>query len=193
MPHIEADQAPASTPPKKDKTRYLYLAVIVAVALGILVGFLFPDFAVKLAPLGTGFVALIKMMIQPVIFCTIVIGVGSVASAAKVGKVGGLALAYFITMSTVALAIGLVVGNLIHPGDGLRLDDTTSALGQEQVSGEAKTTTEFILGLVPNSLLSSLTSGEVLQTLLVALLIGFALQRMGRAGEPVLRGITHVQ
>jgi aerobic C4-dicarboxylate transport protein len=184
--------APAAAP-KRDRTHFLYIAVIAAVLLGILVGIVAPDFAKQLKPLGTGFVALIKMMIQPVIFCTIVIGVGSVASAAKVGKVGGLALAYFITMSTVALAIGLVVGNLIHPGDGLRLDDTTSALGQEQVSGEAKTTTEFILGLVPNSLLSSLTSGEVLQTLLVALLIGFALQRMGRAGEPVLRGITHVQ
>ena len=89
-------------------------------ALGILVGVVAPGFAKELKPLGTGFVNLIKMMIQPVIFCTIVLGVGSVASAARVGKVGGLALGYFLTMSTVALGIGLVVGNLIKPGEGLR-------------------------------------------------------------------------
>ena len=177
----------------KDRTHYLYIAVIVAVALGILVGVVAPDFAKQLKPLGTGFVALIKMMIQPVIFCTIVIGVGSVASAAKVGKVGGLALGYFLTMSTVALAIGLVVGNLIKPGDGLRLDDQVAAAGQEQAAAGHGSTTEFLLGIIPDSMLSSLTSGEVLQTLLVALLVGFALQRMGSAGKPILRGIAHLQ
>src|SRR4051794_31437434 len=96
-------QATTSQPVKRDRTHYLYLAVIAAVVLGIAVGLLFPDFAVKLKPLGTGFVSLITMMIQPVIFCTIVIGVGSVASAARVGKVGGLALGYFLVMSTIAL------------------------------------------------------------------------------------------
>ena len=114
-----------------NRTHYLYIAVVVAVLLGIGVGLAAPDLAVELKPLGTGFVALIKMMIQPVIFCTIVLGVGSVASAARVGKVGGLALAYFITMSTFALAIGLVVGNLLQPGNGLHLDDAASAAGQE--------------------------------------------------------------
>src|SRR6478752_4655726 len=103
------------TPPR-NRTHYLYVAVIVAVGLGILVGLVAPDLAVQLKPLGTAFVALIKMMIQPVIFCTIVIGVGSVRSAARVGKVGGLALGYFMVMSTVALGIGLVVGNVLHPG-----------------------------------------------------------------------------
>ena len=112
---------PASRPAPRDRTHYLYVAVIVAVGLGIAVGLLAPSFAVQLKPLGQAFVGLIKMMIQPVIFCTIVLGVGSVASAARVGKVGGLALVYFITMSTFALAIGLVVGNLIHPGSGLHI------------------------------------------------------------------------
>ena len=99
-------ETPADTSaPPRDKTHYLYLAVIAAVALGIAVGLLFPDFAVKMKPLGTGFVSLITMMIQPVIFCTIIIGVGSVASAARVGKVGGLALGYFLSMSTVALSL----------------------------------------------------------------------------------------
>ena len=95
--------------------------MVVAVVLGVAVGLLFPDFASGLAWIGEAFVALIKMMIQPVIFCTLVLGVGSVRSAASVGKVGGLALGYFLTMSTFALAIGLVVGNLIHPGEGLNL------------------------------------------------------------------------
>src|SRR6478736_9709805 len=119
----------AATPRKKDKTHYLYIAVIVAVGLGIAVGLIAPEFAVELKPLGTAFVALIKMMIQPVIFCTLVIGVGSVRSAARVGKVGGLALGYFMVMSTVALGIGLVVGNVLHPGSGLRLTDEVANAG----------------------------------------------------------------
>jgi aerobic C4-dicarboxylate transport protein len=123
----------AGPPARKDRTHYLYLAVIAAVVLGIVVGLTVPDFAVKLKPLGTGFVALIRMMIQPVIFCTIVIGVGSVASAARVGKVGGLALTYFLTMSTVALAIGLVVGNILHPGEGLHLSESVAQSGSGQV------------------------------------------------------------
>jgi len=177
----------------QSRTHYLYIAVIVAVGLGILVGVLAPDFAKQLKPIGTGFVDLIRMMIQPVIFCTIVLGVGSVANAAKVGKVGGLALGYFITMSTFALAIGMVVGNLIKPGDGLRLDPAAVDAGRELAATGHGSTTEFLLGIIPESLLSSLTSGSVLQTLFVALLVGFALQQMGSAGKPILRGITHVQ
>jgi aerobic C4-dicarboxylate transport protein len=183
----------SSSQPKRDRTHYLYIAVIVAVALGILVGLVFPDFAVELKPLGQGFVSLITMMIQPVIFCTIVIGVGSVASAARVGKVGGLALGYFLAMSTVALAIGLVVGNLIKPGENLNIDEEASSAGQAAAAEGHGSTTEFLLGIIPDSLFSSLTSGEVLQTLLVALLVGFALQRMGEAGKPVLRVIEVLQ
>ena len=96
-------------------------------------------------------------------------------------------------MSTFALAIGLVVGNILHPGDGLQLDDDVSAAGQEQAAGGHGSTTDFLLGIIPTSMFSSLTSGEVLQTLLVALLVGFALQQMGRAGEPILRGVGHLQ
>ncbi|MFB9315087.1 cation:dicarboxylate symporter family transporter [Nocardioides plantarum] len=177
----------------QNRTHYLYLAVIVAVAAGIAVGIAFPDFAVELKPLGTGFVALIRMMIQPVIFCTIVIGVGSVASAARVGKVGGLALVYFVTMSTFALAIGMVVGNLLHAGSNLELTKELAGAGQEQAKEGHGSTTDFLLGIIPDSMLSALTSGEVLQTLLVALLVGFALQQMGRGAEPILRGIGHIQ
>lgn len=178
---------------RKDRTHHLYLAVIGAVAAGILLGLVAPDVAVELKPLGTAFVALIKMMIQPVIFCTIVIGVGSVRSAAKVGKVGGLALGYFLTMSTVALGIGMLVGNLLHPGSGLHLDEKTVGVGAEQAAEGHGSTTDFLVGIIPDSMASSLTSGEVLQTLLVALLVGFALQAMGRPGEPILRGVGHLQ
>ncbi|MEU4337348.1 cation:dicarboxylase symporter family transporter [Micromonospora lupini] len=178
---------------RRDRTRYLYLAVIVAVLAGIVVGLVAPDFGKELKPIGTGFVNLIKMMISPVIFCTIVLGVGSVRQAAKVGKVGGLALGYFLTMSTVALAIGLVVGNLIHPGSGLDLGQDLAGAGKAAAGDEAGGTSEFLLGIIPTTLLSALTEGEVLQTLLVALLVGFAVQAMGRRGEPVLGAIAVIQ
>jgi aerobic C4-dicarboxylate transport protein len=188
-----SSSAPSETAPARDRTHYLYIAVIAAVLLGIAVGVFFPDFAVELKPLGTGFVSLITMMIQPVIFCTIIIGVGSVASAARVGKVGGLALLYFTAMSTIALTIGLVVGNIIKPGDGLNIDDATKSAGQSAAEEGHGSTTDFLLGIIPDSLFSSLTSGEILQTLFVALLIGFALQRMGEAGKPILGVIEVLQ
>ncbi|GHH80745.1 C4-dicarboxylate transporter DctA [Streptomyces sulfonofaciens] len=182
--------APAA---KRDRTHYLYLTVVVAVVLGIVVGFAAPDFAVELKPLGTGFVNLITMMISPIIFCTIVLGVGSVRKASKVGAVGGLALVYFLVMSTVALALGLVVGNILEPGSGLHLTEAARHAGAAQAEGASSSTTDFLLGIIPTSLLSAFTEGEVLQTLLVALLVGFALQALGSAGQPVLTGIAHIQ
>jgi aerobic C4-dicarboxylate transport protein len=183
----------SAAPRRKDRTHFLYIAVIVAVGLGIILGFVAPEFAKELKPVGTAFVNLIKMMIAPVIFCTIVLGIGSLRSAAQVGKVGSLALVYFLTMSAFALAIGLVVGNIIHPGQGLQLTDELAQKGSAQAGGGGATTAEFLLKIIPSTLVSSLTSGEVLQTLLVALLVGFALQAMGKAGKPILTGIGHIQ
>jgi len=171
-----------------DRNHYLYLAVIVAVIAGAIVGLAAPEFAASLEPIGKGFVALIKMMIAPVIFCTIVIGVGSIAKAATVGRVGGLALVYFLVMSTVALGIGLVVGNVLHPGDGL---DISSA--SFEATGEAVTTSDFILGIIPTSLFSSFTSGSILQVLFVALLVGFALQGIGERGAGVMAAVKSLQ
>ncbi|MEH0829182.1 MULTISPECIES: cation:dicarboxylate symporter family transporter [unclassified Micromonospora] len=182
-----------SPPVRRDRTRYLYLAVIVAVLAGVVVGLAAPEVGKELKPLGTGFVNLIKMMISPVIFCTIVLGVGSVRQAAKVGKVGGLALGYFLVMSTVALAIGLVVGNLIHPGSGLDLGQDLAGSGKAAAGDEAGGTVDFLLGVIPTTLFSALTEGEVLQTLLVALLVGFAVQSLGRRGEPVLNAVGMLQ
>src|SRR5215212_7418463 len=187
--------ADAAAPAKRDRTHWLYIAVIVAVALGIVVGFAFPEFAVSLKWLGTAFVGLIRMLIGPVIFYTIVLGIGALRKAASVGRIGGLALGYFLLMSTVALAIGLIVGNLIHPGSGLELSDELRGQGSQLASTaeEGGGTVDFLLGLVPTTLLSALTEGSVLQALLVALLVGFAIQSMGRAGEPLLRGIGYLQ
>ncbi|MBF6045851.1 cation:dicarboxylase symporter family transporter [Streptomyces sp. NRRL B-1677] len=190
----QAAPPPAGRAPRRpDRTHYLYLAVIAAVLAGIAVGLAAPGVAVELKPLGTGFVNLIKMMISPVIFCTIVLGIGSVRKAAKVGAVGGLALGYFLVMSTVALAIGLVVGNILEPGSGLHLTDAVRHAGAAQAKGGSESTTQFLLGIIPTTMVSAFTGGQVLQTLLVALLAGFALQALGTAGEPVLRGIGHVQ
>jgi aerobic C4-dicarboxylate transport protein len=188
----------ADAPPpakRRDRTHWLYLAVIGAVLAGIAVGFVFPEFAASLKWLGTAFVALIKMIIAPVIFCTIVLGIGAIRQAAKVGRIGGLALGYFLLMSTVALAIGLVVGNILHPGDGLQLSEELRGRGSElaETAEESGGTTDFILGIIPTTLVSALTEGSVLQALLVALLVGFAIQAMGRSGEPILRAVGHFQ
>ena len=177
---------------RRDRTHLLYLAVIVAVAIGIFIGLVWPELGKELKPLGTGFVNLIKMMISPIIFCSIVIGIGSVARAAKVGKVGTLAIGYFLVMSTVALIIGLIVGNILSPGEGLHLTPDAAAAGHEQVA-ESESTVDFLLGIIPTTLVSAFTEGSVLQTLLVALLAGFALQALGEKGAPILRGVEHIQ
>lgn len=174
--------APPAPATKKDRTHWLYIAVIASVVLGAAVGLFFPEFGKSLKPLGDGFVSLIKMMIGPVIFCTIVLGVGSIAKAATVGRVGGIALVYFMAMSTFALAIGLVVGNLIHPGEGLKLTPYDPNKPQAAADG----TVQFLLDIIPGSL-------PVLPTLFIALLVGFALQQMGPAGAPLLRGLTLIQ
>ncbi len=192
MAPARSDSGPAQPRKRVDKTHFLYIAVIAAVILGAVLGLVAPEFAKALKPLGTGFINLIKMMIAPIIFCTIVLGVGSIAKAATVGKVGGLALGYFMLMSTFALAIGLVVGNLIQPGEGLDISSSTYTVPESAEGGDGGTI-GFLLGIIPTTLLSALTGPSILQTLFVALLVGFALQKMGSAGKPILRGIGHIQ
>ncbi|MFQ4149902.1 cation:dicarboxylase symporter family transporter [Arthrobacter sp. LAPM80] len=166
---------------RMDKTHWLYIAVIAAVVLGAAIGLMAPELGKSLKPLGTMFIALIKMVIAPIIFCTLVIGVGSIAKAATVGKVGGLALLYFMTMSTVALAIGLLVGNIIHPGAGLHLQPYKAGGGTEE-----NATVKFLMEMIPADI-------PVLPTLVLALMVGFAVQSLGKAGEPVLNGVKHIQ
>ncbi|BEK85634.1 cation:dicarboxylase symporter family transporter [Nocardia seriolae] len=193
-PEAPSEMSDTTTPQRRDRTHWLYLAVIAAVLAGILVGWLAPGFGKSVGELGTIFVNLIKMMIAPVIFCTIVLGIGSVRAAAKVGKVGGLALGYFLVMSTVALGIGLAVGNLLHPGSGLNVADHAKEVTKYASDAKAAGGTwQFFQDIVPTTLLSSLTSGKVLQALFVALLAGFGIQAMGSAGEPILRGVASIQ
>jgi aerobic C4-dicarboxylate transport protein len=157
--------------------------------LGAIVGLVWPEAGVALKPLGTAFVALIKMMIAPIIFCTIVVGVGSIAKAATVGKIGGLALLYFMVMSTFALAIGLIVGNLIHPGVGLDMASST----YDASATEATTTQDFLLGIIPVTFFSAFTGESILQVLFIALLVGFALQGMGDKGAPIMTAVKYLQ
>lgn len=180
-----SEASPAKEPPtaRQDRSHLLYVSVLVAVVAGALVGGLFPSAGIALKPLGTAFVDLIKMMISPVIFCTIVLGIGSVRQAAQVGRVGGLALTYFLTMSTFALAVGLLVGNVIKPGEGIQVVSTYEATGSPQ------TTSEFLLDLIPTTLVSPLVEESVLSTLFVALLVGFAIQSLGSTGAAALRAI----
>ncbi len=174
---------------KKVSTHWLYIAVIIAVIAGTAVGLIFGKQAAGLAVIGTAFVNLIKMMIGPIIFCTIVLGIGSVRKASQVGKVGGIALLYFIVMSTFALGLGLLVGNLVHPGDSLQAAASTATYTVPEVESSGN----FIIDIIPTTLFSALTMGSVLQALFVALLVGFAVQALGSKGEPILNAVTILQ
>ena len=191
-PPTGAGGAQVAEQPKRKKvsTHWLYVAVIVAVVAGAAVGLIFGKSAAGLSVIGTAFVSLIKMMIAPIIFCTIVLGIGSVRKASQVGKVGGLALLYFVVMSTFALALGLLVGNLVHPGDSLQAAASSASY---TVPETAEGSGNFILDIIPTSLLAGLTAGNVLQALFVALLVGFAVQALGSKGEPILGAITVIQ
>ncbi|MFD0885620.1 dicarboxylate/amino acid:cation symporter, partial [Streptosporangium algeriense] len=177
----------------RDRTRHLYAAVLLATAVGAAVGLAAPEAAKALAPLGTAFVALVKMMIGPVVFLGVVLGVGSVAGTVRVGRIGGLALGYFLVMSVVALAFGLAAGNLVNPGRGLRpAGGTSPGAVPATETGAEEDLVSFLLGIIPDTPVSAFTEGRVLQVLLVALLTGFALQAMGERGAVLLSAAGHL-
>lgn len=191
---LNAPTAKAVSQGYKDKSHWLYISVIIAVLLGIGFGLVAPGLAEEVKFLGTVFVDLIKMVIPPIIFCTIVIGIGHVREAATVGKAGGIALVYFLIMSTFALGIGLIVGNFIQPGEGLAL---TGGDGSDLVEDEGEGgILGFIHGIIPDTMISAFTDGNhaILQTLFIALLVGFALQSMpNKIAGPCLYGVELVQ
>lgn len=167
----------------------LYFQVLVAIALGILAGWLFPDFGRALKPLGDGFIKLVKMIITPVIFLTVVTGIAGMADLKAFGRVGAKAMAYFLTFSTLALAVGLIVGNVVRPGAGLNVDAAT--LDQGAVStyvskAQEQSITDFVLHIIPDTAIRAFTSGEILQVLFVAILFGVALALIGNKGERLL-------
>ena len=173
----------------------LYFQVLIGIALGVLAGWMFPDFGRSLKPLGDGFIKLVKMIITPVIFLTVVTGIAGMADLRAFGRVGAKAMAYFLTFSTLALLIGLLVGNLIQPGAGLNIDIAT--LDPGAVSGyvkaaEERTITEFVLHIIPDTAISAFTSGEILQVLFVAILFGTALALLGERGDHLLGSLRTI-
>ena len=172
--------------------RILYLQVLLAVAVGILLGHYKPDLGKSLKPLGDAFISLVKMLIAPIIFCTVVHGVASMKDLKKLGRVGGKTILYFELVSTLALLIGLVVVNVLRPGDGFNVDlkslDTKASHTYEQ-SAKSLTTTDFLLNIIPKTFISAFVSGDLLQVLLVAILTAFSLSAMGERGAPVLHVI----
>jgi aerobic C4-dicarboxylate transport protein len=182
----------------KPPFRSLYFQVIVAIALGVLLGAFRPNLGVLMDPLGVGFIKLIKMLIAPVIFCTVVMGVAGVEDIKKVGKTGGLALLYFEIMSTVALVIGLAVANVLRPGSGMNVNPgklDTGPLAAYTGPGKLQSVTEFLLNVIPSTVVDAFAKGEILQVLLFAVLFGFALQRLKPRGGAVfafVEGISEV-
>ncbi|MEI7428818.1 MAG: dicarboxylate/amino acid:cation symporter [Betaproteobacteria bacterium] len=173
----------------KRLTGHLYFWVLLAIVSGGLFGYFEPQTAVTLKPLGDGFISLVKMLISPVIFCTVVLGIAGAGDMKKVGRVGGKALIYFEVVSTLALCIGLFVVHLIKPGEGFNVDPAT--LDAKAVSNYAKaasnqSTVDFILHIIPKTFTDAFTgSGDLLQVLFVAILFGYAMMRMGSAGKAV--------
>src|SRR5579864_1855356 len=166
----------------------LYIQVLIAIALGIVLGYYFPKTGVAMKPLGDAFIALIKMMIAPVIFCTVVHGIGSMRDLAKVGRVGVKTLLYFETVSTVALAIGLLVGEVIQPGKGFNIDPTTldpKAVASYVTAAKSEGVVGHLLAIIPDSFFGALARGDILQVLLVSILSGFVIARLGAVGEKI--------
>jgi aerobic C4-dicarboxylate transport protein len=172
---------------------HLYLRVLLAIVAGGVFGYLAPSKAVALKPLGDGFIALIKMLIGPVIFCTVVLGIAGAGDMKKVGRVGGKALLYFEAVSTFALAIGLVVVNALRPGAGFNVDPRSldpNAVSSYAKAASEQSTTDVVLHIIPRTFTDAFTGdGDLLQVLLVAVLFGYAMLRMGPAGDPVHRFI----
>jgi aerobic C4-dicarboxylate transport protein len=167
----------------------LYLQVLAAIVLGALLGVYFPDIAKSpwMEAMGKGFVNLIKMVIAPIIFCTIVSGIAHLESAAKVGRVGVKALVYFEVVSTIALALGLLVGNLLRPGEGFSGKADPAAVAKYLEPAAQRSPVEFVLGVIPDSVIGAFAKGDILQVLLFSILFGFALMAMGERGR-ALRG-----
>jgi aerobic C4-dicarboxylate transport protein len=174
--------------PRRPWYTILYVQVLLAIAAGILIGHYFSNLGVALKPLGDGFISLIKMMIGPVIFCTVVHGIGSMRDLKKVGRVGVKTLFYFEAVSTVALAIGLLVGELLQPGKGFNIDPAT--LDPGAVEGYVHRAKQegivaHLLGIIPDTFMGAFANGDLLQVLLISILTGFAISRLGDLGERI--------
>ena len=177
--------APVRKPPFY---RSLYAQVLFGIVLAIILGNFAPQTAIDMKPLGDGFIKLIRMVIALVVFCTVVTGISSMGSMKKVGKVGGKALLYFEVVSTLALLIGMIVGNLLHPGAGFNADPAKldgKAIAGFATAAQGQTVSDFLLNVIPNTVFDAFSKGDILPVVLVSVLFGYALTVMGPRGEPV--------
>jgi aerobic C4-dicarboxylate transport protein len=179
--------------PRSPIYRSLYFQVIVAIVIGVLLGHFFPELGTKMKPLGDGFIKLIKMMIAPIIFCTVVSGIAGMENMKAVGRTGVLALLYFEIVSTIALVIGLVVVNVVEPGVGMNIDVSTLQVSASDASklqtyaqqAQQQGFVDFLLNIIPTTFVDAFAKGEILQVLLIALLFGFALHAVGARARPI--------
>ena len=176
----------------------LYAQVLTAVVIGVLLGYFYPKLGESMKPLGDGFIKLIKMIIAPIIFCTVVSGIAGMESMKTVGKTGGLALLYFEVVSTIALIVGLIIVNVVQPGAGMNIDpksiDMKSVASYTDPS-KMQSTTDFLMAIIPNTLVDAFAKGEILQVLLIAIMFGFSLHALGQKGRIVfdfIDKISHV-
>ncbi|WP_394839300.1 dicarboxylate/amino acid:cation symporter [Pendulispora rubella] len=177
---------------KKPLYKILYVQVLFAIACGVVLGYVRPQLAVEMRPFGDGFIKLIKMIIAPVIFCTIVAGIGGMQDMKKIGRIGGKALLYFEIVSTFALAIGLIVANLVKPGAGFNVDPhtlDTKEIAEFTTRAKGQHTVDFLLNIIPTTVVDAFAKGEILQVLLLAVLFGFAVSALGERGKAILHFI----
>jgi aerobic C4-dicarboxylate transport protein len=189
--------APATLNSPMKYLKSLYVQVLIAILTGVIIGAVFPAFAVQLKPLGDGFIKLIKMMIGPVIFCTIVTGIAGMDNAKKVGKVGIKSIVYFEIVSTIALLIGLLVINTLKPGVGMNIDpaslDRQAVEGYITQSKAAQGVEEFLMNIIPDNIVNALSTGNILQILFFSILLGLAMSKIGDKAAPLLEIIRSVE
>ena len=186
---------PAAPEPRPRLHQVLYAQVLFAILCGVLIGHLAPQAAVQMKPLGDGFIKLIKMLIGPIVFCTLVTGIAGMRDLKKVGRVGGKALLYFEVVSTFALALGLLVANTLRPGAGFNVDVATldpAATADFTARAHAQTAMDFVLGIIPGTLVDPFVHGDILQVLLVGILFGFALSMLGETGHRLTHAVELV-
>src|SRR5436190_10451723 len=186
---MQASTAPTAAAPHKPFYTHLYAQVLTAIVFGVLLGYFYPQLGEQMKPLGDGFIKLIKMLIAPIIFCTVVHGIASMEDMKKVGRVGLKALIYFEVVTTLALIVGLVVVNVLQPGVGMNVDaktiDTKSIQVYTTKAGQ-QSTVEFLMHIIPNTVVGAFAEGEILQVLFFAILFAFGLSMLGERGRSVL-------
>ena len=172
----------------------LYVQVLAAIVVGVALGYFYPQAGAAMEPLGVGFVKLIKMLIGPIIFCTVVLGIAGMEDMKKVGKTGGFALLYFEVVSTLALIVGLVIVNVVRPGAGMNVDVASldaRSVERYAAPGSMQGVTDFLLNLIPTSVVDAFAKGDILQVLLFSVLFGFALHALGSRGRALFEVIEH--